>query len=380
MLSELDAAQTTFLSSLEEIQKNSQLLLAQKVLQILEDIPVEVINTKAKRSFRVKALRDNGYQTIADIASSSVHSLSSVYGISEDAAYSIKQIANEMTAQARKGCKIRLSTDNKTKEASDLILSIYRYKQIKPLVRSFQQIVQGNRSAISAAISDLKEANGTFKWLFTSKAKKQKTMEAFTQLTELQAGLYWNEAESILFAVEDIQNCSGEDAWRDFTSNLVQFFYILEEINPGILGNDDALYGLPEDLARDIQEECFFLDGLRYQEWGVKYILHQECVLLGDEMGLGKTVQAIAVMVSLKTFLVVCLASVITNWCMEIRKTRKLTVTKVHGGTRRSAFQSWLNTGGVAVTTYETTAFCRVPEAFRFSLLVNDTYRHYLRQ
>ena len=156
------------------------------------------------------------------------------------------------------------------------------------------------------------------------------------------------------------------------------------------LGNDDALYGLPEDLARDIQEECFFPDGIlcelrRYQEWGVKYILHLECVLLGDEMGLGKTVQAIAVMVSLKNtgathFLVVCPASVITNWCREIRKTSKLTVTKVHGGTRRSAFQSWLDTGDVAVTTYETTAFCRVPEAFRFSLLVNDTYRHYLRQ
>ena len=50
---------------------------------------------------------------------------------------------------------------------------------------------------------------------------------------------------------------------------------------------------------------AFFPDGLlcdlrRYQEWGVKYILHQGKVLLGDEMGLGKTVQAIATMVSLK--------------------------------------------------------------------------------
>lgn len=49
----------------------------------------------------------------------------------------------------------------------------------------------------------------------------------------------------------------------------------------------------------------FFPDGLlcelrRYQEWGVKYALHQKRVLLGDEMGLGKTVQAIATMVSLK--------------------------------------------------------------------------------
>ena len=34
-----------------------------------------------------------------------------------------------------------------------------------------------------------------------------------------------------------------------------------------------------------------------FEEWGVKYILHQGSVLLGDEMGLGKTVQAIAAMV-----------------------------------------------------------------------------------
>lgn len=67
----------------------------------------------------------------------------------------------------------------------------------------------------------------------------------------------------------------------------------------------DSIYGLPEELAREVQEECFFPDGLlcelrRYQEWGVKYALHQKRVLLGDEMGLGKTVQAIATMVSLK--------------------------------------------------------------------------------
>ena len=388
MLSELDAAKTTLLSSPEEIQRNSNLLVAQSVLQILEDIPVEEINTKAKRSFRVKALRDNGYRTIADIASSSVHSLSSVYGISEDAAYSIKRIANEMTAQARKGCKIRLSTDNKTKEASDLVLSIYRYKHFKPLVSSIQQIVQGNRSAITVAISDLEEANGTLKWLFSSKAKKQKAMESFTLLTELQVGSYWNEAESLLSEVEAVQNCSGDDAWRDFTANSVHFFNILEEINPGILGNDDALYGLPEDLARDIQEECFFPDGLlcelrRYQEWGVKYILHQERVLLGDEMGLGKTVQAIAAMVSLKNtgathFMVVCPASVVANWCREIRKMSLLSVTKVHGSTRKSAFQSWLNAGGVAVTTFETTAYCTFPDSYSFSMLVVDE-AHYIK-
>ena len=114
----------------------------------------------------------------------------------------------------------------------------------------------------------------------------------------------------------------------------------MENIAPGILGNSDHVYGLPENLAREIQDECFFPDGLlcdlrRYQEFGVKYILHQERVLLGDEMGLGKTIQAIATMVSLKNtgathFVVLCPASVIINWCREIQKFSKLRAIKVH--------------------------------------------------
>ena len=70
---------------------------------------------------------------------------------------------------------------------------------------------------------------------------------------------------------------------------------LLENVVPGVLGNDDKLYGLPEELAQEIQDEAFFPDGLlcslrRYQEWGVKYILHQGKALPGDEMGLGKTI------------------------------------------------------------------------------------------
>ena len=224
--------------------------------------------------------------------------------------------------------------------------------------------------------------------MFAAKEKRQKAMEAFCRLTELKIDSYGTEAASLLAGFQTVQNSTDSDAWNDFTENPVPYFNVLEEINPGILGNDDALYGLPEELAREIQDECWFPDGLccelrRYQEWGVKYILHQERVLLGDEMGLGKTVQAIAAMVSLKNtgathFLVVCPASVITNWCREIRKMSKLSVTKVHGGTKTDAFQSWLKTGGVAVTTYETTAYCTLPDSFRFSMLVADE-AHYIK-
>lgn len=121
----------------------------------------------------------------------------------------------------------------------------------------------------------------------------------------------------------------------------------------------------------------------RYQEWGVKYILHQERVLLGDEMGLGKTIQAIATMVSLKNigathFVVVCPASVVTNWCREIVKHSKLKVYKAHGPTKKSEYNTWLEKGGVVVTTYESVTVFDFDPEYKFSQLIVDE-AHYIK-
>lgn len=116
---------------------------------------------------------------------------------------------------------------------------------------------------------------------------------------------------------------------------------------------------------------------------GREIILHQKKALLGDEMGLGKTIQAIATMVSLRNtgathFIVICPASVIVNWCREIQKFSKLRVIAVHGLSRESALKDWQRTGGVAVTTYETTAYFKFPDNFTYSLLVVDE-AHYIK-
>lgn len=121
----------------------------------------------------------------------------------------------------------------------------------------------------------------------------------------------------------------------------------------------------------------------KYQELGVKYILHQKNVLLGDEMGLGKTIQAIASMVCLKNsgethFLVICPASVLTNWQREVEKHSDLTAIKIHGTNKIENLNIWLQNGGVGVTTYETTANLRLPEDFKISLLIVDE-AHYIK-
>ena len=58
----------------------------------------------------------------------------------------------------------------------------------------------------------------------------------------------------------------------------------------------------------------------------MKYILHQERVLLGDEMGLGKTIQAIATAEVLRrnrlagSVIVVCPTSLKYQWKSEIER------------------------------------------------------------
>lgn len=77
-------------------------------------------------------------------------------------------------------------------------------------------------------------------------------------------------------------------------------------------------------------------------------------------------------------FVVLCPASVIINWCREIGKFSKLRAIKVHGSSRLSALDEWIRMGGVAVTTYETTAYFKLPDDFKFSMLVVDE-AHYIK-
>jgi len=387
LLAELMLAEESIDGLRTAVNETSDALVAQEVLNVLKDIPVEELN-RDKRGIRIKLLREHGYQSIADITGASVYSLASINGISDDAAYYIKHVADQIVATARQGVKIRLSEDNKSPAATQVVLAISKFRNSEQYIIEARKLNKVYSSEIEYAIEDLQAATGGLKWLFSSKQKKQKAVSAYETLTDLLQGTYFSRARENLDALERINATTGSEAWSDFSENSIRFFNTLEDINPGILGTDDAIYGLPEELAREIQDQDFFPDGLlcelrRYQEWGVKYTLHQERVLLGDEMGLGKTIQAIATMVSLRNtgathFVVVCPASVLANWCREIRKMSRLTVTKVHGQDRTAALESWIKTGGVAVTTYETTGHFKMDKGFKYSLLVVDE-AHYIK-
>ena len=371
----------------EAVKRAADSCMAAETLKLMKDIPIEEVN-RNKNGIRVKALRDSGYTTYADIYAASAKQLSFIKGISEDGAKAVKRVVNDASDTAKKTVKLKLNADNKTENMTGLVLAVSQFQKAAKLSEESEMLSRKYSYDMQCAMNDIQTSTGLFRWMFSSKEKKQRAVGAYRFLDENMRGEYGNEAQKLSEELKNTIMLPPNAAWELFKEQPIQYSNILEGIVPGVFGNGDEVYGLPEELAAEIKEADFHPEGLncnlrRYQEWGVRYILHQGRVLLGDEMGLGKTVQAIAAMVSLKNtgathFVVVCPASVLINWCREIQKFSDLKTVKVHGDDRAASLEEWLKTGGVAVTTYETTAVFKMPDDFGYTMLVVDE-AHYIK-
>ena len=371
-----------------QIQNAASKLAASYSSEILKTIPVDEL-TRHKKGIRVKVLYDAGYHTISDILKAQPSRISAINGISPEGAQDIKNAAALIANTAQKGAKIRLSADDKNPEATALVTALCQYKMILPAVNNAAMFKQYYDSALTEAFDKAKPATGGLKWMFASTDQRAESDAACATLSQILSDESLKPLnDSLSTSIRQFGYISPAKAWEDFTADSITYINLLETLEPDRVGSGDDIYGLPEDLAQTVADVVLDLEGLkctlrRYQEWGVKYAVSQQRILLGDEMGLGKTVQAIATMVHLRNegathFAVVCPASVMTNWCREIAKHSDLPVTEVHGNNKESELQQWLDGGGVAVTTYETTAVFDLPESFKITMLTVDE-AHYIK-
>ncbi len=373
-------------SSKQDIKSSIDRLIVEDMLTALRGVPVETL-ARDKSGIKTKFLMDAGYNNLADVYGASAYQLSSIHGISQDKAYTIKSKCSSYAKNLQKELKIKLSIDNKTKASTSVVENIFGYLNKCDYLNKINELNKEYGSKIKYSLEEfIKLGNGLI-YLFLDEKQSSMYGSMFEYVKENLNNKYKPEIDKIYKEFKNNQ-INNKSAWNDFSVNSIRYYNAIEEICPGVLGNDNSIYGLTEELAREIQDQCFFPDGLlctlrKYQEWGVKYILHQEKVLLGDEMGLGKTIQAIATMVSLKNtgathFLVICPASVVTNWCREVAKQSKLRYTKIQGTGKKTAFESWLKTGGVAVTNYESVSTIKLPEGFNIDLVIVDE-AHYIK-
>ncbi|MBR7075246.1 MAG: DEAD/DEAH box helicase [Oscillospiraceae bacterium] len=354
---------------------------------VLRGMDVENVN-RDKLGIRVASLRSAGIENMEQLCALTLDQINAVKGIGDEAACLIYTLAGRIRQEAAAGLKVRVNLDERSGAASALLLTARAAMQTAKASGDAQAIWDEYHEGITAACLDAKPAGSTLRWLILPGEKKQRAVDAALYLYDLLTGDYGERVRAVMDAYDARELLDADTVWEDFKKHSAAYYAEFDRLDR-MVGTlvDNSYSGLPEELVRQVEMQPLYTDCLHatlrsYQEFGTRYILRQGNVLLGDEMGLGKTVQAIAAMVSLKAmggthFMVVCPASVLVNWCREIKQFSDLTVTLIRGGDQ-GAVRKWTEQGGVAVTTYESISRFYLPESFRFSMLVADE-AHYAK-
>ena len=371
----------------KNVAKTTSNYTEDEILKTLESIDIEEIN-RGSISIRVSSLKKAGYSNYLQIYK--LKDFSQLYkldGISQTTAYQIKNIVYETANEIKKHTLPQISIDDKNNKATELVKSIYIYQNSKNILDAIENLYSKHKAEILSHITNAKRITSSIMWLFTAKSLKEEAITSYLELKELEEEKYLENVEFYISKLKELELISTNIVWKDFENNSAKYYTTLENLL-GIKGMQTSKYGLSSELAESINKLDLNLKGLKcilrnYQEFGVKYILHQKQVLLGDEMGLGKTVQAIGAMVCSrnlgeKYFLVVCPASVLINWFREIKLHSDLTPIKIHGEDRDSSIESWLKSGGVAITTYETLSKINLDNLININMLIVDE-AHYIK-
>lgn len=353
-----------------------------KVKQTLRKIDIDQIN-KYKEGIRIKFLKKAGIKNINQIANMSPQRIYRIPGIGEQSTHKIMHIVDTIVEQVSRSTYIRISVDNTSSKSQKLLIKeLYILINSRDIRRKCCNIYSNYHEIIERNMTIAQRVNNRLKWFFSSSKKKKEVIEALESIDNLLNGNYCDITTKVIAKYNDINSVNSKSCWQDFEAKSSVYYAEIEKFNKNYINKDNVIDGLPAKLVKDVENEIldleYFSSTLRYyQEFGVKYMLHQKNVLFGDEMGLGKTVQAIATMTCLykngKThFLVICPLSVLINWYREVKRHSSLDIIKIHGCDSDECINQWINDGGVAVTTYETSRKIRLPKEFRYDMLVAD--------
>lgn len=344
------------------------------LLELLEQVKIEDLD------LRSAPLLKAGYRTLKDLYGVSGAQLAAVDGIGTASAGAIVKRADEAVSDLRQSVPLLLGS----RECAELLEAAVRCWNVSAILSRLNGLMEDPKMQADMECLEQSLSSSFMKRFFISSKQKQEEEEAAQYLArkkqELSAGIGTLKNE-----YQAMKTADWKAVYRSHPSEIEQ---VVETLVPGALKTKDTNGDLDPETAEAITKQAATLSGLHctlrpYQEYALKYILHQKRVLLGDEMGLGKTVEAIATMVALKEagqthFLVVCPASVLVNWCRETEKMSDLSVIRLHGADLQACFERWYREGGVGVTTYETTGRLSLPSSFHFGELIVDE-AHYIK-
>ncbi len=385
----LSGMQADAVSREEEVRLASESWMEEASARSLEEIPVEELK-KSKAGIRINALQEAGYRNLKDLSDADESSLLAVDGIGGKQTAAIRSILAQFRQQFALRKTIRLSPDDVSESSLRLIRALAIFRISRQVLLDVSS-VQTQFHDLSREIINRIRVRSFFKWLFAGREIRNETVSAIEDLTRFTASPLFERAAALQGRYAGLSSLSIEEAKRDFERSSAQYYVLLEKVTGKGFRSSAFDSSLPEDLAASIDafplKRGLFTGGLRsYQEFGVKYILHQRRVLLGDDMGLGKTVQAIAAISHLHEedgrghSLIICPAGVLINWCREIRRFSSMNAWLLHGKKLEEEFSRWTDLGGIAVTSFEimNRIVERIDNRMRILMLVIDE-AHYIK-
>ena len=336
---------------------------ASQVLLELAKLPVDKLKDATDETVRVETLRKYGFTNVAAIYNSSATSLAKIPGISESSAITVKLLAEQMYEAIAQSIAYGINIDELTSTDTELLTSLQGLDQIRSATRNSITKMAPVVEKIKGSLTQTKPLKSRLRWIFTSSEKKENALDALENITFLIG-----EPTTIMLVQAartglDAINRNAPDPATDFKSRSSDYYAILEQVT-NVRPNTDANRHFNQELldridAQELDTSSIKATLRQYQSFGGKFALTQGRVIIGDEMGLGKTLQAIAAISHRQLngatrFLVVCPASVLTNWVREVTSRSDLPIIKIHGDEQKSALAQWQQHGGIGITTFDT--------------------------
>lgn len=334
-----------------------------QVLQELAKLPVDRLKDATDETVRIETLRKYGFLNVASIYNSSAIQLERIPGITLPAAQSLKALADQMYQAVVQSISYGIDINDLTRADKDLIENLQGLDYLRSATKNSTSKMKPISQALQSSLTNTQPLNSRFRWFFTGSEKKSRAIYALHEISFLLGDPATIALVEVARAGLDALEKRSPQPVEEFKKKSSDYYAILEEVT-NVRPNTAANRHFNQELLDKIQAQELDTSTIKatlrqYQSFGGKFALTQGRVIIGDEMGLGKTLQAISAIAhranaGATRFLVVCPASVITNWMREVDARSELPIIKIHGEDHKASLQQWIESSGIGITTFDT--------------------------
>lgn len=347
------------------IETTTNQIAISKLMAELAHLPIERIREASDLRLPIEPLIRDGYLTVYDVHRASNEDLAKSIGVSLSSAAEIHVVTSKMLEAIESGISTRIDIVNPSAPDFQLVNQLRKLEELNQATQGSLKDFSILASRLRADLRYAEPYKDRRTWILARSKNRATAAIALTNsraiLDEPTTRRLEQEVQLLLNIATSVRPDDSEliDLFADKSND----FYSLLDTVTNKPDNTNAIKLLNQELISRIDKEVFEPNLIkatlrRYQTFGIKFALAQERVIIGDEMGLGKTIQALGVLAQrrangAKKFVVVCPASVIVNWTREIETRTNLTFHKIHGIQKNEAFQQWVASDGIALTTFD---------------------------